>query len=86
MRLLSSSCGTPGLRSSENITFPPFIKAFTHLRLTWKPIGPSIPPSVKSTSPNSVSDFEPSNVTVRFTFFSLAPLRASPLPVIGVSL
>ena len=57
---VSSVSSTPLLRSRTTLTREPLLKALTALRLIWNPTGPSSPPSVKSTSPNSQPASQPS--------------------------
>ena len=64
--------------SSTAWTFEPFMMAFTHFLLTLNPIGPSIPPSVKSRSPNSLWASFPSMKMVNPTFFSWFPQSIFP--------
>ena len=79
-----SSMSTAGFRSMDAHTLDPFMIELTHFLLTLNPIGPSIPPSVKSISPNSSSAVFPSMIRFSPTFFSWFPQSISPISDRGV--
>ncbi len=77
---------TAGLMSIDMPAFEPLMIPLTHLRLILNPTGPSMPPSVKSMSPNSVCAGFPSIMRVTLTFFSWLPHNALPASERGVLL
>ena len=83
-RPVSSVRLTPGLRSSTSDTRAPLTRALTALRLSWKPTGPSRPPSVKSMSPNSASASVPWTCRESWMFLRDTPQSFSPSSLSGV--